>query len=77
MVDFVPIYMSGVLNLGITHPSILDALVEFYKTEMFRQNVHMHKTLYSNEIQMRKMQQDIDFLNETCMLYSHLLRHNV
>ena len=37
----------------------------------------MHKTLYSNEIQMRKMQQDIDFLNETCMLYSHLLRHNV
>lgn len=37
----------------------------------------MHKTLYSNEIQMRQMQQDIDFLNETCMLYSHLLRHNV
>ena len=72
-----PTYMSGVLNLGLTHPSILDALVDVYETEMYRQNVHMRKTLCEKAIQMRQMQEEIEYLHETCRLYSNVLRARV
>ncbi len=61
-------------SLGLTHPSILDALVDVYKAEMYRQNIHMRKTIHENKIRMRKMQDEIVYLEEACRLYSNILR---
>ncbi len=70
-------YMSDfedLSNLGLTHPSILDALVDVYKAEMYRQNIHMRKTIQENNLRIRKLQEEIVYFEESCRLYSNVLR---
>ena len=66
--------MSATTKLGLTHPSILDALVEFYQTETYRDNVSMRNLLNKQKKQLGNMQDEIEYLHETCALYARMLR---
>ena len=66
--------MSATAKLGLTHPSILDALVEFYQTEAYRDNVSMRNLLATQKQQLGNMQEEIAYLHETCALYACMLR---
>lgn len=65
--------MSEALDLGLTHPSILDALVHFYQTEAYQQNAHMRKALADQQTETQQMRQEIEYLEETCRLYASVL----
>jgi hypothetical protein len=65
--------MSEALSLGLTHPSILDAFEHFYRTEVFQQNARLREALVEKQAETRQMRHEIDYLEETCRLYTMVL----
>ena len=65
--------MSDALSLGLAHPSILDALEHFYRTEVFQQNARLREALVQKQAEARQMQHEVEYLEETCRLYATVL----
>ena len=62
--------MAEALRVGLAHPSILDALEHFYRTEVFQQNARLREALVEKQAEVRQMRHEIDYLEETCRLYA-------
>ena len=46
--------MAEALRVGLAHPSILDALEHFYRTEVFQQNARLREALVEKQAEARQ-----------------------